>query len=59
MDTQENSGLPSLHCALQSNLSSSRSCLLTIGAVYSAVFRGMIYICFLILIHMEKMDFLQ
>ena len=39
VDTQENSGLPSLHCALQSNLSSSRSCLLTIGAVCSAVFR--------------------
>ena len=39
MDTQENSGLPSLHCALQSNLSSSRSCLLTIGAVCSAVFK--------------------
>ena len=39
VDTQENSGLPSLHCALQSNLSSSRSCLLTIGAVCSAVFK--------------------
>ena len=39
VDTQENSGFPSLHCALQSNLSSSRSCLFTIGAVCSAVFQ--------------------
>ena len=39
VDTQENSGLPSLHSALQSNLNSSRSCLLTIGAVCSAVFK--------------------
>ena len=40
VDTQENSELPSLHSALQSNLSSSRSCLLTIGAVCSAVFKS-------------------
>ena len=39
VDTQENSVLPSLHCALQSKLSSSRSCLLTIGAICSAVFK--------------------
>ena len=40
VDTQENSELPSLHSALQSNLSSSRSCLFTIGAVCSAVFKS-------------------
>ena len=39
VDTKENFELPSLHSALQSNLSSSRSCLLTIGAVCSAVFK--------------------
>ena len=39
VDTQENSGLPSLHNALQSALSNSKSCLLTIGAVCSAVFK--------------------
>ena len=39
VDTQENSELPSLHSALQSNLSSSRLCLLTIGAVCSAVLK--------------------
>ena len=39
VDTQENSELPSLHSALQSNLSNSRSCLLTIGAVCSAVLK--------------------
>ena len=59
VDTQENSGLRSLHCSLQSNLSSSRSCLLTIGAVCSAVFKRNDLYMFFILIHMEKMDFLQ
>ena len=39
VDTQENSGLPSLHNALQSALSNTKSCLLTIGAVCSAVFK--------------------
>ena len=39
VDTQENSGLPTLHIALQSALSSTKSCLLTIGAVCSAVFK--------------------
>ena len=39
IDTQENSGLPSLHNALQSALSNTKSCLLTIGAVCSAVFK--------------------
>ena len=47
VDTQENSGLPTLHNALQSALSSSKSCLLTIGAVCSAVFmRNNLYIFF-------------
>ena len=40
VDTQENSGLPSLHNALQSALSNTKSCLLTIGAVCSAVFKS-------------------
>ena len=39
VDTQENSGLPSLHNALQSTLSNTKSCLLTIGAVCSAIFK--------------------
>ena len=39
VDTLENSGLPSLHNALQSALSNTKSCLLTIGAVCSAVFK--------------------
>ena len=39
VDTQENSGLPSLHNALQSALSNTKSCILTIGAVCSAVFK--------------------
>ena len=47
VDTQENSGLPTLHNALQSALSSSKSCLLTIGAVCSAVFmRNNLYMFF-------------
>ena len=39
VDTQEISGLPSLHVALQSALSSTKSCLLTMGAICSAVFK--------------------
>ena len=39
MDTQENSGLPALNITLQSALSSTKSCLLIIGAVCSAVFK--------------------
>ena len=39
VDTQGNSGLPSLHNALQSALSNTKSCLFTIGAVCSAVFK--------------------
>ena len=47
VDTQENSGLPSLHNALPSALSNSKSCLLTIGAECSAVFkRNELYIFF-------------
>ena len=38
VNTQESSGLPTLHNALQSALSSTKSSLLTIGAVCSAVF---------------------
>ena len=47
VDTQENSGLPSLHNALQSALSNTKSCLLTIAAVCSAVFmRNELYMFF-------------
>ena len=47
VDTQEKSGLPTLHIALQSALSSTKSCLLTIGAVCSAVFkRNALYMFF-------------
>ena len=37
--SQENSDLPTQHIALQSALSSTKSCLLTSGAVCSAVFK--------------------
>ena len=59
VDTQENSGLPTLHIALQSSVSSTKSCLLTIGAVCSAVFKRNNLYMFFILTLMENMDFLQ
>ena len=47
VDTHEMSGLPSLHNSVQSALSNTKSCLLTIGAVCSAVFkRNEIYMVF-------------
>ena len=47
VDTQEKSWLPTLHNALQSALSSSKSCLLAFGAVCSAVFmRNNLYMFF-------------
>ena len=39
VDTQESFGLPTLHNALQASLSDTKSCLLTIGGVCSAVFK--------------------
>ena len=56
VDTQENSGLPTLHIALQSALSSTQSCLLTIELYVLLYLRGMIYIFFFILIPMENME---
>ena len=55
----ENSGLPTLHIALQSTLSSTNPCLLTTEAVCSAVFKRNDLYVFFILILMENMDFLQ
>ena len=59
VDTQESFGLPTLHNALEASLSDTKSCLLTIEGVCSAVFKRNDLYMFLILIHMEKMDCLQ
>ena len=59
VDTQESFGLPTIHNVLQASLSDTKSCLLTIGGVCSAVFRRNDLYMFLIRIHMEKMDCLQ
>ena len=59
VDTQDTLGLPTLQAVLQSAFLSTSSGLLTIGAICSAVFKRMDHTHFLILIHMEKMDFHQ